>query len=509
MRIALWLCLLAIVPVRADDLLVRLRTAPAGEAGEAVQAVLDAGREPSEIVAALAKPVEVPAAEPGWHEAEAKDENGVARPFEFYVPKSIGAKPAPLLVHLHGGVSRPEWFPNPGRRSTGRMWVESAEEHGFILAFPYGRRDCTWWSAAGAANVRAVIREMKRRAPVDDDAILGTGFSDGASGCYYLALAEPDPFAAFLPLNGHFAVAARASDENLYLQNLQTPLFIAQTQDDPLYPAASLLPHVAAAMNAGAPVHLVSYPAGGHRPAYFEEQAAAMARFVAGQKRIALPRSIRWRCATPRLGRVAWLEITRIGESDSDPEPAGDVNVMSTPGRVRVGISLDMEHEGEGVRIDRVTENSLAAKCGMKPGDVLVALDGEPVRGFAGLRALLGKKSHGDAVSFALRRADGDVAVEGRFPPFEPSPVYRREGATAEIDLQSEGNRVVVRCRNVRSFRLWLSPRLFRGDLALAVNGRRVTPDVKEIPLDAVLRRYAREADRGRVFTRVATVAVD
>jgi len=512
MRNALIGLLLAVVPVRADDLLPGLRTAPSGEVDAVVRAILETRPETAEIVARLSKALPVTVRTTGWSNAEATDEHGVTRPFEYYVPKSIAGKsePVPLLVHMHGGVARPDWFPNPGQRSTGGMWIESAEAEGFVVAFPSGRNDCMWWSEAGVANVRAVIREVKRHAPIDDDAIVGTGFSDGGSGSYYLAMAEPEPFAAFLPLNGHFEVASGASRENLYLDNLaRTPLFIAATQDDPLYPAASLLPHVRAAMEAGASLHVVSYPRGGHRPVYFTEQRAAMTRFIVDTPRNPLPRAIHWRCAKPRLGRVDWLEVTAIGASDADPAAEEDVNVMSTPGRVRIGISLDAAYEGEGVRVDRVTEDSLAAEIGLQSGDVLVAMDKKPIKGFPGLRALLDAKGHGDAFAFTVRSGETTREVEGRFPAFVARPAYARAGLTARIDLESEGNRIDVRCRNVREFRLRLAPALFGdGEIALTVNGKAVAPRIEILPLEAILRGYARDADSGRVFTRVATVVL-
>jgi predicted esterase len=510
-KAALILCF-ALVSARAEEGLAKLRTSPPEGVDKVVQAILATAPDPAKVASQLAKPLPVRAIEAGWHDREATDEKGTKRPFEFYVPKSIAGKTdaVPLLVHLHGGVGRAEFFPNPGRRSTGGRWVDSAESEGFVVAFPSGRSDCVWWSAAGVENVRAVIREVKRCAPIDDDAIVGTGFSDGGSGSYYLALAAPDPFAAFLPLNGHFEVASGASRQALYVENLvRTPLFIAQTQDDPLYPAASILPHVRAAMNAGARLHLVSYPRGGHSPAYFAEQRAAMARFIVDTPRDPLPRRIRWKCATPELGRVDWLEVTSIGASDSDPPASEDINVMSTPGRVRIGIDVDRAFAGSGVRVTQVSKDTLAAKLGLAPGDVLISMDDKPLEGLGGLRALLKGKQHGDPVRFRVRTKEEERGVEGRFPAFRSRPVYDRSRPTAEIRVEADGNRVVVRCRNVRQFRLWLSPVLFgNGAIALAVNGKRIQPTLKPIPLEGILRRYAREADSGRVFTRVATVDV-
>ncbi|MEM8884624.1 MAG: PDZ domain-containing protein [Planctomycetota bacterium] len=512
MRIAGLLLVLSIVPVHADEeldaALVRLRRASTADAPAEIAAIVGRAPDRAVLLDRLESALVVPADKAGWHVAEARDENGVVRPFEYYVPASLVGKrtPVPLVVHLHGGVSRPAWFPQPGRRSTGSQWVPSADEHGFLLAFPYGRQDCVWWSAAGAANVRAVIREMKRRAPVDDRRVIGTGFSDGASGCYYLAMAEPEPFAAFLPLNGHFAVAASASNENLYLANLRDQsLFIAQTSDDQLYPVASMMPHIDAALAAGVRLTFVNYPRGGHRPVYFDEQRAAMVRFVLQTPREARPARFAWRTATARLGVRYGVEILDIGAREGDPAAAADHQVMSTPGRVRLGVQVDRNYAGPGVRIDEVVAGSVAAAAGLQKGDVLVRVGRTDTVDMGGLRTALGALTYGDESEFAVRRGDAEVVCTGKFPEFRARPVYRREGVTAELRYEAEGNDVQLHCRSVGKLRILLP----NGDTpSLQVNGKPVQPAVETLDVKRILQDYARHADRGRIWDRVVTVIV-
>ncbi|MHC4959392.1 MAG: hypothetical protein ACYTGN_13575, partial [Planctomycetota bacterium] len=282
MRMAL---LLLLVPAVAaadplDSALAALRAAGPTERDQAVRAVLELKPDRKAVLERLGSVTVVPK-KPGWHMGEARAADGQTRPYQLYVPKGLDpSKRVPLLVHLHGGVSRPDFRRVLGQVGYGGMlWPDAAEEAKFVVAFPEARTDCVWWGDAGVAHIRAVIREAKRFANIDDDAVLGTGFSDGASGCFYLAMAAPDPFAGFLPMNGHPAVAT-ASGHQLYLHNVaMTPLLVAMTQDDQLYPAFAVLPHLVPVMERRGRVQLVSYPTGGHQPVYFKEQRATFLRF--------------------------------------------------------------------------------------------------------------------------------------------------------------------------------------------------------------------------------------
>jgi hypothetical protein len=263
-------------------------------------------------------------------------------------------------------------------------------------------------------------------------------------------------------------------------------------------------------MGAGAALHLFSYPRGGHQPIYFKELRPILERFVSDTPRDANPRALQWKCATPELGRTAWLAIEEIGASDSDPAATEDLNVMSTPGRVRIGVGVDRAFEGEGVRITSISKGSLASKLDLKVDDVIVEMDGKQVNGLADLSAILRAKSLGDDAALKLRRGDESVEKQGRFPPFVARPIYSRDKPTARIALTSEGNRVMVRSRNVRRFRLSLPHDLFGdAEIVLAVNGKRIQPETREIPLEEILKRYARQADSGRVYGREATVKVE
>jgi len=93
---------------------------------------------------------------------------------------------------------------------------------------------------------------------------------------------------------------------------------------------------------------------------------------------------------------------------------------------------------------------------------------------------------------------------------FTSEPYYRRGKPTARIEVKCEGNLVRVVSRNVRKFRLRISPDLFTpGEVHVVVNGKDVAEEATELPLRAVLEDYARDADAGRLATREIVVSLE
>jgi putative serine protease PepD len=78
----------------------------------------------------------------------------------------------------------------------------------------------------------------------------------------------------------------------------------------------------------------------------------------------------------------------------------------------RIGITLDQNYQGEGVRIasDRaqgspaVEANGPADKAGLKPGDVILSIDGQPVDSGDQLIVTIRSKAPGDQLKITYRR---------------------------------------------------------------------------------------------------------
>jgi len=502
--------------------LLEVRGALPGQRATAVEKVLALGPSAADVARVIREGVARPPTPKGWHVLTATDEGGVARPYHLYIPEIVPEpdEPAPLLIDMHGGVARPVFIADEQFVLYRDTWKELADEFGIVVAMPLGRADCMWWSDAGVGHVRAVIRDVKHRADVDPDRIVATGFSDGGSGCYYLAMAAPDPFAAVMPMNGHPMVAVSASKRQLYLRNAsQLPLFVCMTQDDGLYPAQTVLPHIQALIRNEAAVHLVSYPTGGHTPSYFEDQAEAFATFIMGARRDPLPDRIEWATAHVETGAAQWAEITAIGvgEDDAAADAVPDIQVLSTPGRVLIGIGVDREYTGVGVRVTSVDARRPAGDLGLQVGDVLTRVDDTPIKNLGDLRKALGKKRFGDELRVdILRDGSGDgepvepILASTVIPPFVAEPSYARDRETAWFSLARDGNTVNVTSRGVRGLRLHLSDAQFdfEKEVVVIVNGVERARAKPVADVRRIVESWAKEADPGRLLSATLDVSI-
>jgi len=515
------LCLIAAlalaVPARAQeasDEAHRLAAALAGVRDAAPadrDGLLDAliSKKPTvaDLVWAVEAGLPAPETTAGWQVLEATDSEGAVRKYHLYVPEKVAESraTAPLMVDMHGGVGRAEFIPDEQFARFRDAWKEMADEHGVVLALPLGRRDCMWWIPAGVRHVRATIRDARRHAPIDSDRIFATGFSDGGSGAYLLAMAAPDPFAGLLPMNGHPAVAIGNAGHQLYPANTRlTPLFVAMTQDDSLYPANSVLPHIQAFFDLGAKVHLVSYPTGGHRPVYWEDQMTAFTSFVNETERGPLPKRVRWFASDPAAGAVRWVEMLELGAGRDDVELDPEQEVMSRPGRVVLGFGIAQDGPETGVGVGDVRAKSTAEGMGLEQGDAIVAIDGKPTPDVSALRGILGDKHHGDSITVTVRRGGSTEPIElsAELPPFTPEPSYPRTQPTAYLDVARDGNTVVVRSRHVRRFRLLLSPTEFdlNEEIVVQSGGEEIVRRKVQVSVERLLRRFADQADERRLF---------
>jgi len=505
--------------VRADDELLEsvraLRRAAPAERAAAVEHLLSLKPDEAGLRALLsggaAASIE-PEIEAGtWHVREVTDPKGVTRPYQLYLPKSRAAatEPLPLLVSLHGGVSRPEFVTQPG--AVGSMWPGYAEEEGFAVACPLGRADTTWFADAGMDAIDAVVRDVKRLLPVDDDRIGATGFSDGGSGCYYLAMARPDPFACLLPMNGHPAVAANVGGRPLFIRNMiGVPMFVAMTQDDQLYPAFTVMPHLIPVMQADGPMRLVSWADGGHSPSYLDSMGPAFVDWFLATPREPWPLEVDWWCSEPALGRRAWVEVLAIGPAAGDTDPLPDLNVQTTPGRVRIGVTIDQAFAGPGVKVEGVQEGSIAAGLAMQAGDVIVRVDESAIATLDDLRVVLSEKSQGDPIALGWTRGEEALSGTASFPPFVPEPIYRRDGPIARVSARAQPGRIELTTRNVRRLRLRLPPEwLTEAGLEVVANGKPAAHKVRVVPLRELLEHYAVEADGSRLPAREVTVELE
>ncbi|MDP1606454.1 MAG: ChaN family lipoprotein [Rhodocyclaceae bacterium] len=80
----------------------------------------------------------------------------------------------------------------------------------------------------------------------------------------------------------------------------------------------------------------------------------------------------------------------------------------------RLGVSTDQV--GDSLRITSVMAGSVAEQAGLKSGDVIVAVAGQPVKGIETLRAAVQRQAPGTWLPLKIRRENSELEIIARFP---------------------------------------------------------------------------------------------
>jgi S1-C subfamily serine protease len=151
--------------------------------------------------------------------------------------------------------------------------------------------------------------------------------------------------------------------------------------------------------------------------------------------------------------------------------------------RGRLGIAMTNATGVEGAQIAEVESNSPAAAAGLRKGDVVVALNGHPVRGSAELRARLGVVPAGDTVELKVQRGKETEVLKARIAEVDRSQAAGGQSlpelngaALAEVERSGlPGKNRAVLVNSVETGSPAYQHGLRQGDLIIGVNQRRVT----------------------------------
>lgn len=438
----------------------------------------------------------------GWLVLESEAKDGKRRHFCLFVPETYKAdRPSSLLIHMHGGVSRPALIPPPHlQKYAEQWWTEMAEKNNIILAFPAGQKGALWWDSVGTSNIMDLIRQIKKNYNINDNKIFATGFSDGGSGAYHLAFHHPTPFAGFIPLNGTSLVAQHGG--TIYVQNLlhKRPLHIVNTTDDPLYPASREERLIKVFKEAGANIDFKVYEGIGHEARYLSRERPRIRAFIKDTVREPLPKEAVWLTDDVKeRGRFAWIIVEEMGETGGDKPNLLNAKIA---GRLILGVMVDRGYRGEGVRIGRVSEGTTADKMGIKAGDVIVRIDDDKIKAYRHLRQALRGKNFGDEITVVVRRNGKELTLKGKFPQKKEKEAFDLSKPFCFIEVKVTGTRIDVNTYRVKKYRLLVSDKMFPKDTEIQVytNGElsfsgKVVPDI-----DVLLRFVREDMDRKMLF---------
>ncbi len=208
---------------------------------------------------------------------------------------------------------------------------------------PYAWAEAPWWSTDQVLNLAAIVDRVKRLYNVDENRVVLSGVSDGATGALYVAMRETTPFASILPLNGYIMVLAlRDIDDGLiFANNLRNkPLFAVNGGRDPLYPTRVVDPYIDHLKKGGVSIDYHPQPNAGHNTAWWPEMKDSYEAFVRDHPRQPLPDTLTWEMGnSAAFDRAHWLVIDRLGAQKSDAKALADLNDMPMPPSADFGVA--------------------------------------------------------------------------------------------------------------------------------------------------------------------------
>jgi hypothetical protein len=437
-----------------------------------------------------------------WQVLYNKCSDGEERAYHLYVPEDYDPeKQYAVFYDLHGGVSTPRPYSVERMKPRRGLWGTLAKEKGFIVIIPHGERKALWWNKLGTDNVLEQLDHVKRNYNVDENKVFISGFSDGASGAYWMALQRPTRCAGFVPLSGNMLVA-RMGPYQAYPRNmLNRPIHATNGGRDSLYPSAAMKKLIDPIKKLGVDIDWTDYPEAQHRLTdYIETEMPRVMDFVKKTSRNPRPSTVVWETADTEVGRCDWVIIDKIEDVGNNAD-IKDFNLMTTP-RLIVGIRIDQNFAGTGVRVQEVVKDSVAAKAGLKAGDVITKLDDTDVEGYNDLRKVLGAKKHGDKIKGEYKRGDQTHEFSGQFPEAKPKAVFPRKKTTGSIEVKVKGNRIDVRVKHVAKYTLLIDSKMFSLDEPVQVltNGAETFNAKVKPDLVFMLKQAAQDNDRTAVY---------
>jgi hypothetical protein len=435
-----------------------------------------------------------------WQVFETYCSDGETRPFHACIPANYDSKKEyPVLINLHGGVSTPELFSGEAVVQMREMWFPEAGE--FIHIVPLGQQGCEWWTEVGASAILGALDVVKRTYNVDENRVYLTGFSDGGSGTFYMALNHTTPFAAFAPLSGLVLVAEMGGQE-VCLPNLGNKFMcVVNGAKDELYPIDMVRVFNEAIEKANSGIRFVIDEDAGHSFSYGDGVKPEIIEMFGLVPRTPFPKELTLESSDTAVARCHYVRITKI-EKTADGAAFEDLNPMLTQKRVLIGVQLDQGFEGPGVKISGITAGSLAERLKMQPADIIVKLNDVEIENFEAVRAVMAEVKPGDECRLSVRRGEEVLEMSGNFDRPEPKPAFTRAKTAGRLDVSVKGNAVYVKSRSVSLYTVLVSRDQFdvNSDIEVTTNGKvsfngRVKPDV-----GFMLSQYVEDRDRKMVF---------
>jgi len=256
-------------------------------------------------------------------------EDGVDHAYAVNVPAGYDpARRYQVRFQLHGGVGG---RPDNSARGAGEIGTLAGAEQFYVL--PYAGGETPWWTNDQILNLNTIVDSLKRTYNIDENRVVVSGVSDGATGAYYIAMRDTTPFASFLPLNGFIMVLTsdEVDDGFMFPNNLRNkPLFVVNGGHDRLYPTHNVEPFTKHLIKSGVEIEYHPQPEGEHNTKWWPEVKDSFEKFAADHPRNPHPEKLTWEAGDKIHNRAHWLVINEFGAAAGEARAMADANLHLT-----------------------------------------------------------------------------------------------------------------------------------------------------------------------------------
>lgn len=412
----------------------------------------------------------------------------LAAPYVVYIPKEYDCdKKTPIVIYLHGGVSTKVFHETPIEYAEQNYFTEYAKENDWIVVYPMGNNDTAWWQLTGITNIRAQIRELKSEYNIDDNRIYISGFSDGGSGSFHLALN---------PTDCELEVLAQIP---VFLPNFRNRFVYAiNTDEDGLYPAKKMRNIIKLSLDADANMFYKEYWGIGHTFEYADKELPILFDNMKTKTRSIFPPEIYWESSMLEYGKCDWLQITVIDTLLAPKEWQIEYNVEIADERVSFGFYNDREYEDYGTRISKIVPESAADSMGLKENDIIIKMDGIEAENIGKLIELRSEKKRGDKFTLTVLQDDNEIQLSGQFPEVTHYIALNYSKPSGAVKAVYYGNHFDIKISRVSQIVLYVHPQMINLDIPIVVtiNGEELFNEIIEIDRDFMIENFKENLDR-------------
>ncbi|MCK4663826.1 MAG: dienelactone hydrolase family protein [Bacteroidales bacterium] len=442
-----------------------------------------------------------------------KSKDGRSLPYYMYIPEKYdNNKKHPLLIYLHGGVTKNVITKKSKGIAVHSPFKDLAEKNGYILLFPIGDSSSAWWDNTGIFNILYLIKETKKNYNINDNKVFMTGFSDGGSISFFFAMIHPTNFAGFIPLSGSPITGSKESNIQNYLPNLSNrPLYVVNTDIDLLFPDNKIKPIIDLAKQAGGNISYKIYKGIGHNFSYAEQEVPLIFNFMEHTKRNLFPETIIWETDNPKRGKCMWFIIDKINDEKHEIW-YHDYNNETVENKLNLGFTPDFSYTGKGIKIAKIIEkHNLCTLFGLENEDVIIQIDDKQITNLNVLYDIYNSKITGDNTKIIFNRCNKKQIVEKPYPPPRSTILFNHDNQSAYVETNYKNNIFKIKSSKLAAFTIFIHPEMVNVEKNIVIyNNDKIVFDSKiKFDKEFLLNNFLKNRDRALIYINKISIELE